>query len=145
ASDEIIRQYTTFGVLSLEKTSIYIFCEILHNALILLNYNWMLRVCIVDFELTIIYSLKYQFTEITIIGSNFCHRQNLLIKMQKPRIPASEYDSCMQFIGILSSPILGGKQVKIWKDIIVTLRNRFRMSIKTFFSLFMGFKRMNLI
>ncbi|KAF1743309.1 hypothetical protein MXB_1524 [Myxobolus squamalis] len=41
----------------------YLYCEFIHNVFILLNYNWIPRCCIVDFEIGLLNSGKYQFTE----------------------------------------------------------------------------------
>ncbi|KAF0992286.1 hypothetical protein HZS_1442 [Henneguya salminicola] len=79
----------------------HIYCEILHNIFILLNYDWMPRMCY-RFRNGIIKGVEYQFTETTIIGCNFNLRQAFLRKMQKYGIPAAERNSCMQFIGVLS-------------------------------------------
>ncbi|KAF0993017.1 hypothetical protein HZS_11, partial [Henneguya salminicola] len=81
----------------------HIYCEILHNIFILLNYDWMPRICVIDLEMAILLkAVKYQSTETTIIGCNFYLRQAILRKMQKYGISAAERNSCMQFIGVLS-------------------------------------------
>ncbi|KAF0986007.1 hypothetical protein HZS_1400 [Henneguya salminicola] len=58
----------------------HIYCEILHNIFILLNYDWMPRICVIDFEMALLEAVKYQFTETTIIGCNFHLRQAFLKK-----------------------------------------------------------------
>ncbi|KAF1743044.1 hypothetical protein MXB_3985, partial [Myxobolus squamalis] len=85
----------------------HIYCEILHNIFRMLNYDWIPRVCVVDFEMVLFKSEKYQNAEITNIGCNFNLQQALLRKMQKSRIPAAEHTSYMQFIDGWSSAILG--------------------------------------
>ncbi|KAF0992115.1 hypothetical protein HZS_170 [Henneguya salminicola] len=80
----------------------HIYCEILHNIFILLNYDWMPLICVIDSEMALLKAVKYQFTETTIIGCNFHLRYALLRKTQKYGIPAAERNSCMQFIGVLS-------------------------------------------
>ncbi|KAF0990087.1 hypothetical protein HZS_2604 [Henneguya salminicola] len=41
----------------------HIYCEILQNIFILLNYDWMPRICVIDFEMALLKAVKYQFAE----------------------------------------------------------------------------------
>ncbi|KAF1740730.1 hypothetical protein MXB_5220, partial [Myxobolus squamalis] len=45
----------------------YFYCEFIHSVFFL-NYNWMPRCCIVYFEIELLNSVKYQFTESIIAG-----------------------------------------------------------------------------
>ncbi|KAF0990258.1 hypothetical protein HZS_3559 [Henneguya salminicola] len=37
----------------------HIYCEILHNIFILLNYDWMPVICVIDFEMALLKAVKY--------------------------------------------------------------------------------------
>ncbi|KAF1741120.1 hypothetical protein MXB_1973 [Myxobolus squamalis] len=55
----------------------YLYCEFTHNVFILLNYNWIPRCCIFDFEIGLLNSVKYQFTKSITTGC-YIHFQQAL-------------------------------------------------------------------
>ena len=61
----------------------YIYCELLHQLIVLMEYNWMPRVITTDFEKALISAVKHEFPESRIIGCYFHLKQALQRKLIK--------------------------------------------------------------
>ncbi|KII66652.1 hypothetical protein RF11_01918 [Thelohanellus kitauei] len=68
----------------------YLYFEILHQILVLLKNKWDPKIIVVDFENSLINSVKYIFKNSTILGCYFSFKQASFRKMKKMCIPDKE-------------------------------------------------------
>lgn len=61
----------------------YIYCELFHQLIMLMEYNWMPRIVTTDFEKALICAVKQEFPESRVLGCYFHLKQALLRKITK--------------------------------------------------------------
>jgi hypothetical protein len=78
------------------------YCTFLHEVVVLLDYRWSPKVCVVDFERGLIGAVNYEFTKTKIVGCFFHFKQALYRKMKKMKLPEDEMCICLQNMGFLT-------------------------------------------
>ena len=91
---------TVWALLSGKSENMY--CTLLHEIVVLLDYQWMPSICVCDFERGLLGAARYQFPDSQIIGCYFHLKQSLYRKMRELTLPADQIDICIDKIEILT-------------------------------------------
>jgi hypothetical protein len=80
----------------------YLYCALLRELVVLLDYKWMSKIVVVDFEKALVNAVKYEFSESRIIGCYFHFKQALSKKMTKYVSDADEVRKCLDAVNVLT-------------------------------------------
>lgn len=80
----------------------YMYCSVLHEIIVLLEYKWMPVTITTDFEYSLIKSVKYEFPESKLHGCYFHLKQAILRKLKKFNLFAENISSILERIELLT-------------------------------------------
>jgi hypothetical protein len=86
----------------LTSKSEYLYCCLLHELIVLLEYRWMPKLCTVDFEKGLINAVQHEFSQSKMVGCFFHFKQALFKRMRRMGLPKKEIAKCCELINILT-------------------------------------------
>ncbi|KAF0993181.1 hypothetical protein HZS_829 [Henneguya salminicola] len=101
-----------FGLITGKNDHIY--CEFLHQVIMHLEYNWILKIVTIDFKKALISAVNHEFPESRVIGCYLSFKQALHRKLKKYRVSSTnsalilskmESGVCMGRMGDREAPL----------------------------------------
>lgn len=111
----------------------YIYCELFHQLIMIMEYNWMPKIITTDFEKALISAVKQEFPDTKILGCYFHLKQALHRKLKKYHISTSNLTVILQKIELLT--IIPSHQIPKAIDYIKSLLVH-EEAVDTFWSYF---------